>query len=138
MNDLSWKLQTKIESIPNIGCGLISQIIGKITDLGWNDSDIFKIHMALEEAIMNAIKHGNELDATKEVKVDIKVEADWFHADIADEGNGFDREDVPDPTLEQNLLKETGRGVTLIENFMSSVEYIGCGNRIKMSKKKSE
>lgn len=138
MTDLTWKLNTRIDSVPKHGCDLIGKIVGKMADLGWDDGDVFKIHMALEEAIMNAIKHGNELDESKEVAIDIKVEEDWFHADIADQGKGFNREDVPDPTLEQNLLKETGRGVTLIENFMSCVEYIGCGNRVKMSKKKSE
>lgn len=138
MSDSAWNLNVAIESIPNKGCDLITQIIAKVSEMGWDDGDIFKIHMALEEAIMNAIKHGNELDASKEVSVDVTVEQDWFYADIKDEGQGFEREDVPDPTLEQNLLKESGRGLMLIEKFMSSVEYVGCGNRVKMSKKKSE
>ena len=137
MNESVWNLNTEIASIPTKGCQLIGMIREKLIELGWVESDVFKIHMALEEAIMNAIKHGNELIEEKKVSVEINIESDWFKADIADEGDGFEREDVPDPTLEQNLLKESGRGLMLIEKFMNSVEYQGNGNRVKMTKQKS-
>ena len=137
MNESKWNINTSIESVPNLGCQLIGTIREKLIELGWDEGDVFKIHMALEEAIMNAIKHGNELIAEKKVSVTVAIESGLFSADIADEGNGFDRDDVPDPTLEQNLLKESGRGLMLIEKFMSSVEYQGCGNRVTMTKQKS-
>lgn len=137
MSESTWSLDETIDSVGSIGCDLINRIVAKMGELGWNEKDVFKIHMALEEAIMNSIKHGNADDPSKQVFVRILVEDNWFYADIADEGEGFNRDEVPDPTLEQNLLKETGRGVMLIEKFMSTVEYVGCGNRIKMAKKQS-
>lgn len=135
MKDSTWKLKKAIESIPNQGCELITTIREKLVELGWDECEVFKIHLALEEAVMNAIKHGNELDPNKKVSIECKVDGEQFHIEITDEGTGFDRSQVPDPTLEENLLKETGRGLMLIEKYMSDVEYVGDGNRIRMFKK---
>lgn len=137
MNDSQWKLSTDIESVPDVGCALIGKIREKLVELQWPDQDVFKIHLALEEAIMNAMKHGNRLDPNKRVTVHCDVSDKMVWLDIADEGNGFHREDVPDPTLDDNLEKETGRGLTIMENFMTSIEYLGSGNRVRMSKEKS-
>ncbi len=137
MNDSDWQLSTTIKSIPEKGCELVCTIREKLTELAWPENDVFKIHLALEEIIMNAIKHGNQLNPDKNVTVNCDVAAGVFKADILDEGEGFDRDDVPDPTQTENLLQETGRGLTIIENFMTSVEYVGSGNRVKISKKKS-
>jgi serine/threonine-protein kinase RsbW len=101
---------------------------------GYGDRDIFAIKLALEEAIVNAIKHGNQMDPGKRVSVWYAVGADRFEVKIADEGPGFNPADVPDPTQPENLERPCGRGVFLIRNLMTTVEYHGAGNVVHMSK----
>ena len=99
-----------------------------------SDHDIFSIKLALEEALVNAIKHGNQLDPDKSVRVSYRITPDRFDVKITDEGPGFNPEDVPDPTAPENLERPCGRGLLLIRGFMTSVEYKGKGNVVAMSK----
>jgi serine/threonine-protein kinase RsbW len=101
---------------------------------GYGERDIFSIRLALEEALVNAIKHGNQMDPNKKVTIDYVVNPELFQIRIEDEGPGFDPNDVPDPTDPENLDRPCGRGVFLIRNFMTSVEYHGRGNILIMSK----
>src|SRR5690606_30246239 len=89
----------------------------------------------LEEAMINAIKHGNRLDMKKHVHVQYKVTPEQVEIIIQDEGEGFRREDVPDPTLEENITKCSGRGILLIEAYMNTVEFSDGGRRVRMVKK---
>jgi serine/threonine-protein kinase RsbW len=100
----------------------------------YGERDMFHIELALEEALVNAIKHGNQLDLTKVVRVRCVVSESTFEIRIEDEGTGFDPTDVPDPTLPENWERTCGRGIHLIKNFMTSVEYVGRGNVVTMSK----
>jgi serine/threonine-protein kinase RsbW len=100
----------------------------------YGDRDIFSIKLALEEALVNAIKHGNQMDPDKRVSVWYSVTSERFDVKITDEGPGFDPSDVPDPTLPENIERFCGRGLLLIRNFMSAVEYQGKGNVVVMSK----
>ena len=103
----------------------------------FGDSDVFAIKLAVEEALVNAIKHGNQFDPEKKVRVGYSVDSERFEIVIEDEGPGFNPADVPDPTLEDYTDRPCGRGVFLIKNFMTTVEYRGCGNTMAMSKIKS-
>ena len=94
--------------------------------------------MALEEALMNAIKHGNAGDPSKIVKVKIHVRPDLLYAQIQDEGQGFDPDSIPDPCDDDNLEKTSGRGVALIKNFVDFVEYNAVGNMVEFTKMKSK
>src|SRR5216684_3170056 len=69
----------------------------------FNEKDIFSIKLALEEALVNAIKHGNNFDRNKKVRIAYSVNSERFDICITDEGNGFDPSDVPDPTAVENL-----------------------------------
>jgi len=100
----------------------------------YGERDIFHIRLALEEALVNAIKHGNQLDQTKQVTVWYSVSPERFDVRITDEGPGFDPSDVPDPTLPENIERFCGRGLLLIRNFMTAVEYQGKGNVVVMCK----
>lgn len=100
----------------------------------YGDRDIFSIKLALEEALVNAIKHGNQMDPEKRVSVWYSVTPERFEVKITDEGPGFDPSDVPDPTLPENIERFCGRGLLLIRNFMTAVEYQGRGNVVVMSK----
>ncbi len=95
----------------------------------------FAIKLALEEALVNAIKHGNKLDPGKRVHVEATITDRQAEIVIEDEGPGFDRTCVPDPTAEENLDKCSGRGILLMEAYMSSVEYSNRGRRVRMIKK---
>lgn len=82
-----------------------------------------QIGTAVREAVANAITHGNESDAGKQVRVDFGLEGDEVVIEVRDEGLGFDPRNVPDPLEPENLLKPNGRGILLIREFMDRVEY---------------
>ena len=96
--------------------------------------EIFSIKLALEEALINAIKHGNQMDHTKKVRVLFRVAAGFFEVRVVDEGPGFDPGDVPDPTAVENLERPCGRGLMLMRHYMSEVCYSSSGNCVAMSK----
>ena len=100
----------------------------------YSERDIFGIRLALEEALVNAIKHGNQMDRTKKVHIAYRVNPERFDIHIRDEGTGFDPEDVPDPTALENLERPCGRGVFLMRHYMNSVEYNDTGNEVRMCK----
>ncbi len=110
------------------------QIIRRIADCGYNEQTIFAIKLALEEAMINAIKHGNKLDMKKQVHVSYAINPQRVEFVIEDEGPGFVREEVPDPTLEENICKCSGRGLLLIEAYMNTVEFSRGGRRLHMIK----
>ena len=99
-----------------------------------SEKDIFGIRLALEEALVNAIKHGNQFDRAKSVRVCFAVHADRFEVTITDEGTGFDPEDVPDPTAVENLERPCGRGLMLMRHYMNEVSFNGRGNCVRMAK----
>src|SRR5438477_4314978 len=82
---------------------------------GFDGQSFFAIKLSLEEAMVNAIKHGNRLDASKTVHIEADISATRVRIKIEDQGPGFSRHDVPDPTSDENLEKCSGRGILLIE-----------------------
>jgi serine/threonine-protein kinase RsbW len=111
------------------------QILDGVASQGYTDQSTFAIKLALEEALINAIKHGNKLDPKKKVVVTAKVSPKQCEIQVEDQGPGFDRKSVPDPTLEENLDKCSGRGILLIEAYMNKVAWDRGGRRVKMVKK---
>jgi serine/threonine-protein kinase RsbW len=104
----------------------------------YSDRDIFSIKLALEEALVNAIKHGNQLDKRKKVHIDYLVTAERFDVQIRDEGPGFDPGDVPDPTAVENLERPSGRGLMLMRHYMSEVHYNERGDTVIMCKLRAD
>jgi serine/threonine-protein kinase RsbW len=100
----------------------------------YTEHDIFSIKLALEEALVNAIKHGNQMDPDKRVYIVYRVTTERFDIRITDEGAGFNPEDVPDPTLDDNIERPCGRGLLLMRGFMTEVQYHGRGNVVTMAK----
>ena len=94
-----------------------------------------QINLAVVEAGTNAIKHGNQEDPEKRTHFEFIIQSDRFTVVIQDEGQGFDREQVPDPMQPENLFKSSGRGLFLIESCMDDVIYEKSGALIKMVKK---
>jgi serine/threonine-protein kinase RsbW len=99
-----------------------------------SEHDIFSIKLALEEALVNAIKHGNQMDRTKKVYISYQIFADRFDVQITDDGNGFDPNEVPDPTAFENLERPCGRGLMLMRHYMTEVVFNQRGNGVLMSK----
>jgi len=103
---------------------------------GWPPADIFSIHLAAEEAIVNAIVHGNKLDPNKKVHVECLISAELARVEITDEGAGFDPKAVPDCTSEERWEVPSGRGVMLMRTFMTRLEYNAKGNSVLMEKRR--
>jgi serine/threonine-protein kinase RsbW len=100
----------------------------------FSEKEIFGIRLALEEALVNAIKHGNNLDKSKSVHISYGVKPERFDISIRDEGPGFDPCDVPDPTDVENLERPCGRGLMLMRHYMNEVSFGPRGNPVLMSK----
>ena len=110
------------------------KLINILKDKGISEDMIFDIHVGFEEALRNAMIHGNKLDVQKKVIVDVELTDDFIVICVEDEGDGFDPDMIPDPTLEENLLDERGRGVYLITHLMDEVEYKNEGRCVMMKK----
>ena len=94
--------------------------------------------MAVREAVTNAVLHGNKLDEAKIVEVELKKSPEAFEINVHDQGSGFNPNDVPDPTKEENILKTSGRGIFFMRNFMDEVDWSadpGGGTTVRMIKK---
>lgn len=137
MSEKSLTIKRELESNPRECVTLIRQMLAGLESFGWTQQDVFGIHMAIEEAVMNAIKHGNKEDSDKKVQVEIEIDVNNFYAKISDQGCGFCMEEVPDPTLEENLEKTSGRGVMLIKNFVDDCKYNEVGNSVELRKSKT-
>jgi serine/threonine-protein kinase RsbW len=111
-----------------------TRILDDVMRLGYHSQSVFAINLALEEALANAINHGNRLDPKKQVRVWARVEAKQCEIIVEDEGPGFDRGRVPDPTETENLEKCSGRGILLIEAYMNFAEWTHGGRRLRMIK----
>jgi len=133
-----WSLVRKLPADPDQCAPLIAEILNALQQHGWSVNDKFSIQMAMEEAVMNAIKHGNGCDPTKMVDINLGFDAQTFEATITDCGCGFDPEKVPDPTADENLGRTCGRGVMLMKNFVDSVEYNELGNQVRLKKTKTD
>jgi serine/threonine-protein kinase RsbW len=112
-----------------------NKILTDVSRRGYSSDAIFAIKLALEEAMRNAIKHGNRFDSQKKVHIHAVVSPKQAEIVIEDEGPGFARGGVPDPTLPENLEKCGGRGIHLIEAYMNTVEWTQGGRRIRMIKR---
>lgn len=107
-------------------------ILTAIESQSYDPSSCFAIRLALEEALSNAVKHGNQGDASKAVTVHYRIDDEAVEIIIRDEGPGFDPESVPDPTLSENLEIPSGRGIMLMRSYMTEVDFPPPGNQVRM------
>lgn len=134
LDEWNWQLEESFPSRTAEGKRILESVLSRLETENWFPHDIFGIHLALEEALVNAVKHGNRLDESKLVHVICRLSADRLYIQIRDEGPGFKVNDVPDCTQDENLEKSSGRGIMLMRNFMSRVEYNDTGNMVTMEK----
>jgi serine/threonine-protein kinase RsbW len=111
-------LDSTLESVDSAE-ELASGLAGKA---GFSEEDLLKIGMAVRESMVNAVVHGNRYSAHKKVRFTVSSDAGRLTVKIADEGEGFDIEHLPDPLAPDNLLRSSGRGIFLIRSFMDEVQ----------------
>lgn len=126
-------LESRFENIELAERVLIDMLTG--ADVGGEDE--YWTITALREGIANAIRHGSKGDPERQAEIDFCLEGCRLTITIADAGEGFSPEDVPDPTEAENLLRPCGRGIFYMRRFMDSVEIDskpGTGTLVTMSK----
>lgn len=129
-----WTTEEVLPSEPGAGRRVLEELVAQLQHAGWDQHGVFSINLAVEEALVNAIRHGNCCDSSKCVRYLCKLSNERIYVEIADEGPGFNPEAVPDPTEPENLEIPGGRGIMLMRNFMTRVEYNEAGNRVVMEK----
>lgn len=116
----------------------IERIYGMILTLAGSDEQASKIKLVLEEALTNAMRHGNKLEHSTKVSVSIIADKKKIELDVHDMGKGFDFRNLPDPTKKGGVHKSSGRGVFLMRKFMDKVKFYDGGSGVRMSKKFKE
>ena len=114
------------------------QILAALERNGYSADTIFAIKLALEEAMTNAVKHGNRNDPSKHVTVQYLVNERYTVVMVRDEGAGFCPTAVPDPTHSENIERPFGRGIMLMNSYMTKVHFGANGNEVWMLKNKHE
>jgi len=127
-----------VESRVSAIAGICKRILSELGGNGFSKDDIFAVHLALEEAFINAVKHGNKMNPAKKVKIECSVSPDKVEVSVTDEGDGFDPQTVPDPRSGENLYKPEGRGLFLIKSYMDMVRFNEQGNCVYMVRYKEK
>lgn len=130
--DPRWQ-EVCIHSLADTRC-LIHRLLDELRPLGYADKELFGIRLAMEEALVNAVRHGNRDDTSKSVHIRYIAAVQQFMIEIRDEGNGFDPESLPDPLDPEHLERPGGRGVFLMRHYMSWVQYNDVGNCVVLCK----
>jgi serine/threonine-protein kinase RsbW len=129
------RFPSRIEAV-NEAAAAVAEFLNR---LGIGEDIAFGIDMAVREAVTNAVIHGNKLDDAKEVELRLRNTPEIFEISVHDQGSGFNPNDVPDPTSEENILKTSGRGIFFMRNFMDEVDWSADpkgGTSVRMIKKR--
>jgi len=134
--DLTFKMQENWSTIvpsDTLAIAVVCErIISGLKEADFSEDDVFAVHLALEEAFINAVKHGNRLDPAKKIQIEYARSEDKVQISITDEGEGFNPSDVPDPRVGDNLYKADGRGILLMQSYMDEVKFNERGNHVDM------
>lgn len=106
-------------------------------ELGFNEDEQHEIGMSVRECMVNAVVHGNRYNAHKKVHLAVFAAPDHIAVTVGDEGTGFDLSSLPDPLAEENLLRQSGRGILLIRAFMDEFDLhprAGGGTEVRLVK----
>jgi serine/threonine-protein kinase RsbW len=128
--------QENIQSAEELRC-VLDTVTATMVGLCYPTQDVFGVRLALEEALVNAIKHGHQGDATKPVRVRYHIAEDHVLAEVEDRGNGFDPHGVPDPLAPENLDRPCGRGLLLMRHYLTWLRYNERGNCVTLCKYRS-
>lgn len=129
------KIEFELPSDLALMNGVLEYLQERVSKLGLIKPERSNLFIALDEAFVNAVKHGNKNDPTKLLRITAELSPREASFTVEDEGEGFDIREIPDPCDPANLFRTSGRGVLLIYNIMDEVEYNAQGNRVKMIKR---
>jgi anti-sigma regulatory factor (Ser/Thr protein kinase) len=129
------KIDFELPSDLSLMNGVLHYLIERVSKLGLIKPERSNLFVALDEAFVNAVKHGNRNDPSKMVRITAELSAKEARFTVEDEGNGFNLQEIPDPCDPSNLFKTSGRGVLLIYNIMDEVKYNERGNQLTMVKR---
>ncbi|MBP3193129.1 ATP-binding protein [Natronogracilivirga saccharolytica] len=111
----------------------LAEFVNEIAVASGADEDKkHNLHLALNEAVTNAILHGNKQDPAKVVRVTAVISRQDVTVTVTDQGDGFDPDAIPDPRKKENLMKTGGRGVWLLSEFADEVNYNKKGNSVEL------
>jgi serine/threonine-protein kinase RsbW len=127
-----------IDSDTAQGQRIQADIVALAQSCEYSEPELFAIRLAVEEALVNAIKHGNGSDPSKKVHIEYEISLDEVRIRIEDEGPGFDPATVPDPTDPEFLERPCGRGLMLMRHYMSFVQFSERGNAVEMMKRRGD
>jgi len=130
VDKVSIRISSEIKNIRKVA----SKILKELKPCGLDDGSAFDIRLCIDEAVRNAIVHGNKSKRHLKVTITYSIHPDKVEIEVADEGGGFDHRNLPDPTTEDNIMKNSGRGVLIIRKLMDHVEFHGQGNVVRMVK----
>lgn len=133
---MQWRISLSLPSSMQFIFLLDTIINDLLEQMKFDDETQEHVNLAVIEAGTNAIKHGNKEDPEKTATFEFFIDEEKLTIVVKDEGPGFRREDVADPLEPENLLKDSGRGLFLMENCMDSVTYEEGGTVVKMVKYK--
>ncbi|MBP7147457.1 MAG: ATP-binding protein [Acidobacteria bacterium] len=100
----------------------VAEAVGQLA--GFDEDAQLDMGLAVREGAINAMKHGNRLDASLSVEIVFQADADGLRVAVSDRGHGFDPTGVPDPTAPENLLRSHGRGLLLIRSLVDEVQFV--------------
>ncbi len=135
VKDLHESIEFELPSAISLMHIVLDYLMKRVEKLGVIKPERSNLFVALDEAFVNAVKHGNKYDSKKLVRIAAEVSKQEAKFTIEDEGDGFDVANIPDPLDPQNLFRTSGRGVLFIYNIMDEVKYNDRGNRLTMVKK---
>lgn len=119
-------------------CRPKTAILERLERAGFPEEETFGIKLALEEALTNAVKHGNNNDSSKQITIKYAITPDKAIITVRDEGPGFEPEKVPDCTAPDRLPLPNGRGIMLIRSYMDEVYYRDQGREICFVKNRTK
>ena len=129
------RIEFEVPSYISLMHDILNYLMKRVEKLGVINPETSNLFVALDEAFVNAVKHGNKFNVEKLVRITAEVSKEEARFTIEDEGDGFDVNSIPDPRNPENLFKASGRGVLFIHNIMDEVTYNERGNRLTMIKK---
>ncbi len=127
-------IEKRLNILPRQAPAEIEKVIKELKSSGLPAGIIFDLKLSLNEALINAAKHGNKSDKNKPVYLRIEKKKDKLEALIKDQGQGFDWIKLKSPLCGRKLTKPSGRGIFLIKQFMDEVKFLNGGNTLKMVK----
>ena len=125
-------LRTAAQMIP-----VLDAVAAAMGAAGYPAADLFAVRLSLEEALVNALKHGNRDDPGRVVRLTWYVGPSFVAATVRDEGEGFDPRRVPDPLAPENQDRPGGRGLLLMRHYMTRVRFNRRGNGVTLCKHRS-